>query len=329
MSMTQEAVKPIPQAAPPEPVPPSLAIVKSPSPTDDAFRLALEPQNYEACKTMAALVAKAGLFKVRSPEDAVIRIMTGRALGLPMFASLKGIFSTPDGSVGIEAKLKVALAWQRPECEYIRCTERTMTRASYVAKRRGQPEFPLSFTIEEAKAAGLLDRGDTPDKQKMNNWNRWTADMLMARASGRIVDIVFPEACLGLPSAEELYDDRSNELVGEVVTGGVSEKAATPAQPTPRQAAPARDFAADALALKQAIADAKTPVDRKAARAMVAKFVEEAPSELGEEVKRAYNMLIGAAPQAQPASAPTPHKDPYLPPNQRGDSYAGPDDPLS
>lgn len=298
----------------------SQAIVRAtPQETDD-FRLALEPTNYADAGKMAALIASVGMFKVKSPADALVRIMTGRALGLPMFASLKGIFSTPDGAVGIESKLKVALCLARPDCDYFRCTERSMTKATYVAKRRGQEPFSLTFTIEEAEAAGLLDRGDTPEKKKANNWTRWRADMLMARASGRVADIVFPEASLGLPSREDLDD----EMVGEVVTtSAASQLSAAP----PAQVAPARDWEKESEDLKQTIADAKTPNDLKAARAMVAKFAEEAGEPWGSDLKTAYNTMTKSPASVQSPQGRPANRNGYLPPSQRGDSYEGPTEP--
>jgi hypothetical protein len=271
----------------------------------DDFRLALEPTGYADASKIAAMVAKSGMFKVKSPEDAMIRIMTGRALGLPMFASLKGIFSF-DGTVGIESKLKVALALSRPDCEYIRCTERSATRATYVAKRRGQPEFPLTFTVEEAKAAGLLDY-DTPAKTAAAAWTRWRADMLMARASGKIVDIVFPEAALGLPSREELEDEAA------ITTTGVDTTHETPA---PVQAAPVRDFAAECAALKQRILDMKTAEEKHVVRTAIKAFITDAGEPYASEIGNFYNMTTGAKPKA---SAPPAKGQADFP----GDDLAG------
>lgn len=239
----------------------------APAPFDaEAFRMQLEPAGYDQAGKLAASVFAAKMFKTRDVNDALVRIMTGRALGLPAFASLSGLFSF-DGTVGIYAKVKVALARRRPECEYIRCTERSATKATYVAKRRGEDAFSLTFTIEEAKTAGLLAK---------DNWKNWPADMCMARASSKIVDIVFPEACLGLPSIEEVQD-RTIDTTGDTVY-----------EPPP-QAAPPRDFAAEAQALQDEIASCATPETRKSVRGKVAKFLEDAPDLVGASVKEFYN----------------------------------------
>lgn len=257
---------------------------------DDEFRLALEPSSFQQAGTIAGHILKSGMFKVKSLDDALIRIMTGRALGLPMFASLRGIYSV-NGAVGLESKLKVALCLQRPDCEYFYCTERSATQSTWVAKRKGRPkEQSLTFTIAEAKMAGLLDY-DTPEKKAAAAWTRFPADMLVARASGKLADLVWPEASYGLPSTDELEDMRAIDTTGETVA---------PVVDVP-QAAPARDFSTEADALKQRIVDAKTPEARKAVRAEIAKFIEVCGEPYATEIGNFYNMTYGIpAKQATP-----------------------------
>lgn len=280
------------------PLPPLPAVTQTqstalarPRLTEEEFRMALEPTSFKDVGTLAGFIVKSGLFKVKSMEDALVRIMTGRALGLPMFASLKGIYSI-DGAVGLEARTKVAICSQRSDCEYFYCEERTATSSTWVAKRRGRPkEQRLTFKIEEAIAAGLLDRGATPEKKNMNNWNRWPADMCSARASGKLADLVWPEAALGLPTREELEDDRDRTVTttGETV----------PEAPfAPPQAAPARDFASEADDLKQRIADSsgRPKEEKQALRAAIEKFLREADADSANDVRTFYNMTLGAKP---------------------------------
>jgi len=269
-------------AAPEAPfgVAPSVALAKVTNSEARSDRMALEPANFGELGKLVQYVAKSGMFKVQSEAEAFVKIMTGRALGLPMFASLKAIYSF-GGAVGIESKLKVALCKQRPDCEEFRCTERSSTKATYVAKRRGEPAFSLTFTIEEAKAAGLLDYA-TPEKKAAAAWTRFPADMLMARASGKLADIVFPEASLGLPSKEDIEDERAIPTTGETVP-----------ETLPAVVVPSRDFAAEALALQNEIVAAVGPDGRKALRPKIAKFLEEADTETAASVKAFYNMACG------------------------------------
>lgn len=269
----------------------STALAKSAITTED-FKMALEPDNHGQVWKLAEMIARSGMFKTKGPEDAMVKIMTGRALGLPMFAALKGLY-TIDGGVGIEAKLKVAMVLQRNDCEYFRCTERTAQRCTWTCKRRGQPEQSLTFTIEEAIAAGLVDRGKDEKAKSMNNWNRFPADMLVARASARLADLIWPEASLGLPTREDLEDARAIVTTGEDVTDA-----------PPAQAAPLRDFAAECAALTMRVTTTK-PEERKALREDIARFTKEAPAEYGEAVKAAYNEALAQWKAAGTAPATT------------------------
>jgi hypothetical protein len=257
---------------------------------EDAFRLALEPNNVSDTYKLCASLAKTGICGIKSPEDALVRIMTGRALGLPAMVAMQQVYEV-EGRPSISAKLKVALAMRHPECEYFDLVESTPRKATYKAKRRGRAEQMFSFTIEEAEGASLLGRGKDADAQKKNNWNRYPGAMLRARASSGLADILFPDATMGMPAREEVDDLEPGELRGEVVDSGSTPP--KPANGAPPQAAPARDFEAELVAMKQRIFDAKTPEARKAVRGEVAAFVDVAPTNLADEAKRFYNVSIG------------------------------------
>ena len=276
--------------------------------SDDAFWLALEPRNFQECLVVAKMVFDAKMFRVKSAEDAMLRIMTGRALHLPMFAALKGLYSVEakDGSgsqIGIEAKLKVAMCLRRSDCEYLEFIERTAEKATWVAKRRGRPEKTLTFTYQEAIEAGLVDRGEDESKKKMNNWNRFKADMLTARCSGRLADLIWPEASLGLESKEDL-DDGVIDVPGETVSETV--------RPMPVQAAPVRDFAAEAGVLKQRIDKVQTPEELKALRADFAVFKKEAPGAISDEVQEHYAKVHGGKAKGQAAQQPAQQQSPTV-----------------
>lgn len=262
----------------------AFAVSARPS-TEDEFRMMLEPQTFLQVGILAGHVVKSGMFRVKSIDDAIIRIMTGRALGLPMFAALKGIFSF-DGNSGIESKLKVAICLKRSDCEYFYCEERSAKSCTWVAKRKGRPkEQRLTYTIEEARASGLLTYA-TPEKTAAAAWTRFPADMLVARASGKLADLVWPDASYGLPTREELEDERAITTTGETVVEPT----------TPPMAVPVRDFEAEADRIKARIvaANAKGPDERKALRAEVIAFLADAPGDIADGVKRFYSMGAGA-----------------------------------
>lgn len=298
MTMTtshQEVTVPTPEKPAAAPVPMQAAPLAVRA-SDDAYRLALEPNGFQEAQKVASMIAAIQLCGITRPEDAMARIMTGRALGIPTMASLRSV-DIIEGRPGLRAQLKVALARRLPECEYIECIETSGEKATYEGKRRGRPERRLSFTIQEAMQAELLDRGKDANAKKMNNWNRYPAAMLRARASGQLVDMMFPEATLGLPSSEEVEDEidtRTITVAAEVTT----------ATPAPPQAAPARNFEheMEALALRTTKAiDAQDREAVKSVRAEIDKFASEAGEPYATTIRAHYNHRIELAKQGKQA----------------------------
>jgi hypothetical protein len=137
-----------------------------------------------------------------NPEAVMATIMAGHELGLPPMASLRAIHII-EGKPSLHADLIRAKAIQHPECKYFRCTERVSTpgqeRATFETQRGDNPPVSLTFTIAEAKAAGLV-------KDK-SGWTKNPADMCTARASSKLARLVYPEAVFGLYAPEELTED--------------------------------------------------------------------------------------------------------------------------
>ena len=195
--------------------------------TGAQFALGLEPSNMGEMFKLATLVSESGMFKMSTPSMAVMSMMTGRELGLPAMTSLRAIHCIPgkDGSLMpcLSAELKESLARAHPAVEYIRMKESTDTRCIYVGKRKDMTEvYEATWDIERAQKAGLLDRGADEKAKSMNNWNRFPRAMLRARARAEIASIVEPAAALGIPTREELEDDRALTIdprTGEILSG--------------------------------------------------------------------------------------------------------------
>ncbi len=266
----------------------------------DEFRFALEPVGFREAQAVSAIIAKTGICKIRTPEEALVRLMTGRSLGIPTFIALQHVYDV-EGRPSLSAKLKVALCLRHPDCIYFDHVESDETHATYRTKRRGREEQKRTFTIEDAKRAGLV--------KPESNWAKWPRRMLQARASGELADIVFPDAVMGMPSVEEAIDERESaprvgEMQGEIVTAAEAKKSVDHLYPGPPQAAPPRDLEKEAAALKARIAAAKNDVERKAVRADVATFLETAGEPYAGDVKAYYNETIAsAAAKAQAGAA--------------------------
>lgn len=310
----------------------------------DAYRLRLEPQEPETAWELAERCARIRFCGVKSADDAYMRILLGRAIGIPAMASIQGIalFENKKGDLMpcMYAKLKIALLLSRNDIiEYIRPDDQNDGKqAVWRAKRKGQAEQVYRFTWEDALVAGLVGRGTGPNAEK-NNYDRHPAPMLSARASGRLADIVGGDILNAIATREDLEEENERPDVP-----------ATPTSP-PAGAVPARDWGKEADEIKSLISQAvasKSNDQVKAARKAMAKFQEEAPAEFFEAVQTFYSMAIPKKPKPEqaagsatataspgtssstsvmPTTTPAKPQAEYLPPEKRGDSYEGPDQP--
>jgi RecT family len=161
----------------------------------------IAPRNFEEAKSMSTTLAKASLLPqaLRGKEaDVLMTVMAGAELGLGPIISIRSIHVI-DGKPTLSSDLIAALCLRRSDvCEYLQPTESSATKATYTAKRKGSPApVTMSFTIEEAKTAGLAGKG---------NWLKYPAAMLRARCISAICRAVFPDLVGGL------YDSDSAEI---------------------------------------------------------------------------------------------------------------------
>lgn len=278
---------PAPPMAPPdeEPTPPhfSMALAKI-----QEFSLGLEPRDMAEMFKLASIVAESGLYGCKSAPDAVVRIMTGRSLGFPAMTSLRALYSF-DGKVAPYAETKEVLTRRYPTVEYIRQASSTDDECTYVGKRFGDPTvFTAKWTTERALKAGLLDRGKDEAAKAKNNWNRFPAQMLRARARGEICSIVEPAAALGLPTIEELRDSGATDFDPE--TGEIFDRPTVARGPSAAASVTSkvRDVGAEARAFVSEIASVVE--DTQAGRESLIKRIAEAkfPEPYRTEVRDAY-----------------------------------------
>jgi hypothetical protein len=133
----------------------------------------------------------------KSPADVLAIVMAGAELGLAPMQSIRGIVLIK-GRPTLSADAMGALTKSSPLCTYLQCTESTAKVATFKTHRKGDPEpTTLSFTIEEAQAAGLT--GD--------NWKKFPKAMLRARAQSAICRLVYSDLMLGVYDTDELEAD--------------------------------------------------------------------------------------------------------------------------
>ena len=192
--------------------------------------------------------------------------------------SLNGLWTTPDNKVGMYAATMMALCLQSSVCEEFYEVEATSEKATVFVKRKGRDGKSYTFSRADATEAGLFDRGKDEKAKEMNNWNRFTADMLWARVVARAARRVFPDVIKGMSEVNELLD---GDLDGEVVK--TDEQAAFKGTIH----AAGRDFEAELQKHTTDFQSASTPAEAREVRKRMAAW--DAPQSFKDRGEAAYN----------------------------------------
>lgn len=140
-------------------------------------------------------------------------ILFGREVGMEPITAMQGLYAV-DGRVGLYAETMRAMVLSAGH-EY-RIVTNDSTRCVIEGRRKGQDEWTrFGFTIQEAKDAGLVARG--------NNWRSYPADMLLARATARMCRAIFPDAIKGFRAAEEIADEATPKVDASAKTSELAQ----------------------------------------------------------------------------------------------------------
>lgn len=161
-------------------------------------------REWEAMRAMATEICKTNFVPSTfrgKPEECLAAILSGRELGIGPMQSLKDI-AIIDGRPALAAHLMLALL-RKGGVEILESGS-TAERA-WIRARRGSGEVcEVEWTIQEAQRANLAAK---------NNWKHYPADMLWARAVGRLGRRLGSDLLAGMPySAEEVKDFRDDDL---------------------------------------------------------------------------------------------------------------------
>lgn len=149
----------------------------------------------------------------RTAQQLIICWATGAELGLKPLQAMKvlvvinnRITIMGDGALGLCRRS--GLLEEEPEVEYSGQGE---TRACTVTvKRKGSKKArSASFSLREAKTAGLLDKGT--GKPGIPPWKAYPDRMLYYRPLGFVLRDTFSDILLGIPIAEEMIDVPADE----------------------------------------------------------------------------------------------------------------------
>lgn len=156
---------------------------------------------------LARHLLKSGMLPIaiKTPEAALVIILTGRELGIgPMMAFQK--INVIQGKPTIAPELMLALARRQGLLEDLQIAD-DGTKCTVTIKRKGNSPVSVSFSMADAETQGLAGK---------DNWRRMPAIMRQWRAIAAGCRIVFSDVIGGLYTPEELGADVNEE--GEVVT---------------------------------------------------------------------------------------------------------------
>lgn len=273
----------------------------APSPQSGAVAsFSLAPRTFDEAWRLADILADSDLvpkdFKGK-PANCLVAIQWGAEIGLGAMQAVQNI-AVINGRPSLWGDALMALVRSSPLCEFIIEADDGST-ATCRVKRRGEPEQVRTFSVEDARAAGLHG--------KSGPWQQYPRRMRQMRARAFALRDVFSDVLKGIPMAEEAMDTPTERHMGPVDEVTPPSASARPElQPYPQA-----DFDKNMPAWSKLVASGK-----KTASALLATLSTKAA--FTEEQKAVILSLKVAADDATPAAAPA---EPPTAPPPAGDKW--------
>lgn len=186
--------------------PESMALAAKPAQAFD-----LSPQTFDQALTFANYLADSDMvpkdFRGK-PGNCLIAMQWGNELGMKAIQAIQNI-AVINGRPALWGDAVIALVRSSPVCEYVQEADDGHTSTCKV-KRRGEPEQYRTFSMDDAKQAGLLS--------KQGPWTQYPKRMRQMRARAFALRDVFPDVLRGMPVAEEVMDIPRDMGAAEVVS---------------------------------------------------------------------------------------------------------------
>lgn len=191
--------------------------------TTQKQHFSLAPKDLDEAMRFADMLAGSSIVPkdyIGKPGNCLVAIQWGMELGLQPMQAMQSI-AVINGRPSLWGDAMLALVKAHPAFEWIK-EECDGNVATCTIKRRGEPEVVQSFSLEEAKRAGLTG--------KQGPWTQYPKRMLQMRARGFALRDAFPDALRGVVSAEEARDTPAERDMGaaEVVSTRPAAPAALP-----------------------------------------------------------------------------------------------------
>lgn len=192
---------------------------------EDRQQFDLSPRNFEQALTFSNYLSDSDLvpkdYKGK-PANCLIAMQWGAEVGLKPLQAIQNI-AVINGRPSMWGDAALALVRASPLCESVVETE-SDTQGTCTVKRRGEPEYTVVFTVDDAKRAGLFG--------KQGPWQQSPKRMMKLRARAFALRDKFTDVLRGIAIAEESMDlpPEASRVVHMGVVDQVAPPAAAPAQ---------------------------------------------------------------------------------------------------
>ncbi|WP_304880109.1 recombinase RecT [uncultured Parasutterella sp.] len=167
------------------------------------------PNDLKGALEYAGILAKSQLIPKQfqnRPEDIVVAMMWSHNLNVPVLQGLQGI-AIINGRPSIWGDLMIAVCQSSgllvDIAESFSGSGDSLTATCVVKRKDRETPIVRSFSIEEAKRAGLMNKGP---------WAQYTKRMLQNRARSYALRDAFPDVLMGMASADEQSDAAAVEM---------------------------------------------------------------------------------------------------------------------
>lgn len=174
------------------------------------LRREVSPGLWSIIMAIAPTLHQSHFYNVASAEQAATIMLRGYELGLSLTSAFDFIHII-DGKPGISPRGAMALIHQSGLLEAMDIVE-SDTGCTVTMRRKGGFSYTCSFTLDDAKRAGLL-------KEK-SGWEKYPRQMCKWRAIGFVTDIVFSDVLAGMKRVDEFGGDLDVE--GNVIESEAS-----------------------------------------------------------------------------------------------------------
>lgn len=159
----------------------------------------LQPTSFEQAVKYAEIIAKSNFVPKEykdKPGDVLIVIQMGQEVGLKPFQSLQNI-ACINGRPSMWGDAVLGLVRASGFLEYIKEYRENKVGHCFVMRKGDKHEIHTTYSIEDAKRAGLLNK---------DNWTKYEDRMLQMRARSFALRDGFPDVLKGIICREEAED---------------------------------------------------------------------------------------------------------------------------